>query len=197
MRQKQRQQMLARMKMLAASAGGAVLAIFVLRQDPDDASAGIDRYTEIITKTAMAISGLVAGCIGGWVPITNALAVIMAMDYVSGFVVGLAGKSKKTANGKLSSQVGFIGLMKKGMMLAVVALAHQIDAGVGMGTNIFRDLACGWYIGNEGLSFYENMKLLGVPFPAPLKKALDKFKRTGELKAPEDETKKESEGGNG
>lgn len=194
-----RQRMLARMRILAASAGGAALAIFVIsRQEPEDTHIGLDRYTEIITKIGMAISGLIAGCIGGWVPITNALAMIMAMDYISGFIVGVAGKSKKTPDGKLSSKVGFTGLMKKALMLAVVALAHQIDTGVGMGTNIFRDLACGWYIGNEGLSIYENMKLMDVPFPVPLKKALDKLKKTGDLsKATEEEPKKEKEGGNG
>lgn len=181
MRQKGRQRVLAGVKLFAASAGGALLAVFFLSKNADDTHTGIDRYTETIAKIGMALSSLVAGCIGGWVPVTTALAAIMAMDYVSGFIVGLAGKSRKTPDGKLSSSVGFIGLLKKGMMLAVVALAHMIDTGVGIGTNTFRDLACGWYIGNEGLSFYENMKLLGVPFPAPLKKVLDKIKKTGEL----------------
>jgi toxin secretion/phage lysis holin len=198
MRDDKRQRMLARAKLIAASVGGAALTVYVLsRQEPDETHTGIDKYTEIVAKVAMALSGLVAGCIGGWVPITNALAMIMAMDYASGYVVGLAGKSKKTPDGKLSSKVGFIGLLKKGMMLFVVVLAHQIDTGAGMGTNIFRDLACGWYIGNEGLSIYENMKLLGIPFPTPLKRALDKFKKTGELKVPEEETKKESDGEGG
>ena len=197
MKHNERWRIFAKVKTLAAVASGAALATVILsRQEPEKANAGIDKYTETIAKIGIAISGFIAGCIGGWAPITNTLAIVMAMDYISGFVVGLSGRSKKTSDGKLSSKVGFIGLLKKGMMLFVVVLAHQIDAGVGMGTNTFRDLACWWYIANDGLSIYENMKLLGVPFPAPLKKALDKLKKTGEpLKTTEEN--KESEGGNG
>ncbi len=195
MNNKKRRQLITRAKWIVASVGCTALAILVCAgQEPDESRTGIDRYTGIVLKCGAALSAFIAGGIGGWAPITNALVGVMAMDYITGVIVGIAGKSKKTSDGKLSSKVGFIGLAKKGFILAVVALAHMIDTGAGMGTNMVRDLACGWYIGNEGLSIYENMKLLGVPFPAPLKKVLEKIKKTGELPKPLED--KESEGGN-
>ena len=171
-----------KLRRLAAWVGGVLLAYILIiwpgRQE--ETRNGWDKLAEIATKVVITFTGSVVSWMGGWAPITNTLAVVMMMDYLSGFIVGWTGKSRKTKSGKLSSKVGFLGILKKGLMLGVVILAHQLDLGVGMGTNTFRDLACWWYIANDAISFFENLSLLGVRIPPPLKKALDQVKEKGD-----------------
>jgi len=171
-----------KLRLPVVGVGGALLAYLLLiwPERSDETRNGWDKLAEISVKVIIAVTGAIASWMGGWAPITSTLAVVMGMDYLSGFIVGLAGKSRKTKSGRLSSKVGFIGILKKGMMLGVVILAHQLDLGVGMGTNTFRDLACWWYIANDAISFLENLSLLGIRIPPPLKKALDQVKENGE-----------------
>ena len=42
-----------------------------------------------------------------------------------------------------------------------------------IGTNYIRDAVCISFCLNELLSIVENTSLMGVPFPAPIKKAID------------------------
>ncbi len=179
MNKRDRKRLWGKLKATAAMICGIMTAALLWPQDGETRN-GWDRISESTAKVMIALAGFLATSIGGWEPITRALAFAMGLDYISGFLVGLFGKSKKTANGKLSSKVGFLGLFKKALMLAVVALAHQLDVGVNMGTSTFRDLVCWCYIANDGISFYENLQLLGVPMPGPLKKVLDKMRDTGE-----------------
>ena len=41
------------------------------------------------------------------------------------------------------------------------------------GTSFVRDAVCIGFTVNEGMSILENAGLMGIPIPAPLKKALD------------------------
>lgn len=64
-------------------------------------------------KVAAIAGGGVAGLFGGWDTLLIVLLAFMAIDYITGFLIGIAGKSPKTETGHLSSQVGWIGLYKK------------------------------------------------------------------------------------
>lgn len=121
-------------------------------------------------RTLSAIGGGIAGALGGWDAVLKVLLVMMAVDYLSGLMVAIMGKSSKTEYGGLSSKVGFVGLAKKGLMLLVVLVAHMMDLAMGM--TVARDAACWFYIANEGLSLLENMSLAGVPFPEKVKEIL-------------------------
>lgn len=121
-------------------------------------------------KTLAACGGAIAGAMGGWDATLKVLVVMMAADYISGMVVAIMGKSEKTDFGGLSSKVGFIGLLKKCLMLLAVLVATMLDTAMGMA--ICRDAACWFYIANEGLSLLENMNLAGVPFPEKIKELL-------------------------
>lgn len=135
-------------------------------------------------KAMAAIGGAIAGAMGGWDATLKVLLAMMIVDYVSGLMVAVMGKSQKTEYGGLSSKVGFIGLMKKGMMLMVVLIATMLDEAMGM--VIFRDAACWFYIANEGLSLLENLSLVGVPFPEKIKALLGH--KLEESNKPEDDT---------
>lgn len=126
-----------------------------------------------IVKWLCAAGGAVAGLMGEWDVTLTVLAVMMAVDYLSGIIVAAAGRSPKTEEGGLSSKVGFIGLAKKGFILLMVLVAAMLDKMIGTDGAMFRTMAVGYYIANEGLSVLENAALLGVPFPEKMRKALE------------------------
>lgn len=130
----------------------------------------MENMWKTLVKTLAAIGGGIAGMMGGWDAVLKVLLAMMAVDYMSGMLVAVMGKSQKTEYGGLSSKVGFVGLAKKGLMLLVVLVAHMLDEAMGM--TVARDAACWFYIANEGLSLLENMSLAGVPFPEKIKELL-------------------------
>lgn len=123
-----------------------------------------------IIKWLAAVGGAIAGAMGGWDATLKVLVVMMIVDYLSGLMAAAMGRSDKTEYGGLSSKAGFLGLGKKGLMLAVVWMATMLDAA--MGTAMCRDAACWFYIANEGISVLENLDHVGVPFPAKIKELL-------------------------
>ena len=126
-----------------------------------------------IIKIAAAFAGAVAGLFGGWSAALTILAVMMLMDYASGVIVALAGKSPKTEHGGLSSKVGVIGLARKGFIMLIVLVATMLDKAIGTTAMIFQTAATFYYIANEGLSILENADLMGVPFPAVIRERLE------------------------
>lgn len=129
-----------------------------------------------ITKGVFAVGGAIAGIFGGWNTMLTLLAMVMVLDYVSGLMVAWSGKSPKSETGGVSSRVGFIGLVKKAFILLVVLLATLIDRVIGNETMIFQTAAAFYYFANEGISILENAALLGVPFPAKIKGALEELR---------------------
>ena len=125
-----------------------------------------------VLKIAAAGLGAVAGIFGGWDWLISVLLACMVADYVSGTLVAWMGKSLKTEYGGLSSKVGWVGLVRKGLMMMVVLVAALLDRALGTDTAMFRDAVCWFYIANEGISLMENLNLAGVPFPNKLKELL-------------------------
>jgi toxin secretion/phage lysis holin len=126
-----------------------------------------------ILKWAAGIAGAIAGLYGEWNTMLTILVVMMAADYVSGWIVAWCGKSPKTEGGGLSSKAGFVGLAKKGFIMLLVLVATMLDKAIGGGTSIFQSSLTLYYIANEGLSVLENAALLGIRFPEKLRKALE------------------------
>lgn len=129
-----------------------------------------------IVKWLSAIAGAVAGALGGWDVMLQVLAGIMAIDYATGWIVAIMGKSQKTESGHLDSNVGFMGILKKCLIILMVLLGAMLDKAIGQ-QNVFRSMVVFFYIANEGLSILENMALSGVPFPKTIKKALEQLKQ--------------------
>ena len=124
-------------------------------------------------KWAAGIAGAIAGLFGAWSQMHTILVAFMATDYITGCVVAALGRSSKTEGGGLSSKVGFIGLAKKGIIMAIVLLAALLDRALGNSAMVFQSAAMCYYIANEGLSVLENAGALGVPFPERMKRALE------------------------
>lgn len=100
----------------------------------------------------------------------------MAFDWITGIILaGVFKKSTKTEGGALSSKAGQIGLLRKGLTLGVVIMAHCFDLLIGQG-NYFRDGALLAFIVNESVSILENLGAMEIWIPPVLKKAIEILK---------------------
>ena len=93
------------------------------------------------------------------------LAVLMALDYLSGVLCAVLDR-------KLSSAVGFKGICKKVLILMLVGAANVLDVHVMGGGGALRGAVVCFYLGNEGLSVLENAAHAGLPVPDKLREAL-------------------------
>lgn len=110
-----------------------------------------------------SVAGGISWLIGGMDTLLITFIVFMFIDIFTGVASG-------AVNGKLSSEKGWQGLIKKIVFLLLLVVANLIDYIVGA-TGVIRGAFLAWAIGNEGLSILENADKLGVNFPSFLTKA--------------------------
>lgn len=132
----------------------------------------------MMTNLLKTISALLCGLAGFlWGELDGLLLALIAficLDYITGLIVG-------AVQHRLNSQVSFIGLAKKALILVIVAVAHIIDTQIlGGSASVFRSAACGLYIANEGLSILENAGKLGLPMPKKLRNVLEQLRDKSE-----------------
>lgn len=144
-----------------------------------------------VVKILAALGGAIAGIFGGWTALMTILAAMMALDYVTGIVVAASGRSLKTDGGHLDSKVGFIGLAKKGFILAIVLVATLLDKALGAETMVFQTAATCYYIANEGISVMENAGLMGLPVPKIVRKALEQMREKHDSGGEKEDTTQE------
>lgn len=126
--------------------------------------------TDFIRWASSVLCGLAGFLWGGLDGLLAALIVFMILDYVTGFIAGCISK-------KLSSAVGFTGLLKKGLILLIVAVGHILDTQIlGGETSMCRSAVIGFYLSNEGLSILENAGRIGIPLPKILVKVLEQLR---------------------
>ena len=119
-----------------------------------------------VVKTGIAVAGSIASYLfGGWSSLLSILLTFVVIDYITG--VSAAAKE-----GKLNSEVGAWGIVKKVSIFAIVAIAHLIDRALG-DSHLFRDAAIFFYLANELISVLENIGRLGAPIPPGLKQAIE------------------------
>lgn len=121
-----------------------------------------------------ALGGAAAYLWGPWDALINALIALVALDYVTGVICAAANK-------RLSSEIGFKGLIKKAVIFALVAVAGVADKVIPATNQAIRAAVILFYIANEAISILENAAKLGLPVPEKLKAVLIKTK--GEDKA--------------
>lgn len=143
----------------------------------------METKVKTITEILAGIGGAIAAFFTGLPPIIWILLAVMTIDYVTGIICGLMGKSPKTENGGVSSGAAFKGLLKKALILLVVLLAALLDKAVALGAGVqFEAVAgftCLWFIASEGFSIVENAAAMGVPIPKILLQALEIVKAKG------------------
>lgn len=129
----------------------------------------MNKMEKIFNSLVALIATFFTYLFGGWDLALKILITFMILDYVTGVIYAYVNKT-------LNSEIGFKGLIKKCMILAVLIVGVALDRMLGNdGTWVFRTLVCYFYIANEGISLLENISNLGVPIPNKIKNALEQL----------------------
>lgn len=144
---------------------------------------------KVAVLSALAAAGsFIANALGGWDASMKVLIALMAADFISGLLVAMIWhRSNKSETGALDSKASFRGLVKKCMILLLVWVAVLLDNA--LGAAYIRTAVILFFIGNEGLSLLENVGLMGVPFPAFLRRALEALREQGNKGSAETDAK--------
>ncbi len=128
-----------------------------------------------------AIGLFISIAVGGMDKMIYALIALMILDYTTGMIAAF-----KT--GQWDSSTGFVGLAKKAVILAVVALCNTVD--MAMNTHALRQMAICAYALNEAGSIVENIDRAGwgEHIPAFIRNALARLQSKQE--GTKDESKK-------
>lgn len=120
--------------------------------------------------------------VGGMDKMIYALIALMILDYASGIIAACR-------TGQWDSSTGFVGLAKKAVILAVVALCNTVDTA--MDTHTLRQMAVCAYALNEAGSIVENIDRAGwgEHIPAFIRNALARLQSSTEKKSEEGENK--------
>ncbi|MGN0688533.1 MAG: holin family protein [Oscillospiraceae bacterium] len=123
-----------------------------------------------IIRTCSAALGAVIGFLYGEINgLFIAIIALMALDYITGIMCAVSTKT-------LSSEVGFKGLVKKLMILVIIAVGHLVDAYI-IGTgSAFMTAVILFFAANEGISIIENAAALGLPVPKKLRNVLEQLR---------------------
>jgi len=114
-----------------------------------------------------AIGGFFADALGGMDALLHGLLFMVIIDYCTGILKALYLK-------RLSSAIGFKGIIKKVLIFVVVTVAVAMETLLvtyvpGMDILPMREMVIMFYIANEGLSLLENAGEV-LPLPNQLKK---------------------------
>jgi toxin secretion/phage lysis holin len=135
--------------------------------------------SKIIQTIAAIASGLCSFMFGGMDGLLYALVSFMVLDYITGCLVAIIKK-------ELSSKVGFKGIAKKVLIMALVAVGHILDTHILGGGAFCRSAVIGFYIANEGISILENAGDLGIPLPKKLIAVLKQLKSKDDEESEDD-----------
>ena len=125
------------------------------------------------------IGSFAANALGGWDASLQVLIALMVTDYITGVLVAAVWhKSSKSSSGTLNSVAGFKGILKKCAILLLVWIGVLLDQA--LGSAYARTAVVLFFVGNEGISLLENLGLMGVPFPAFLRRALEALRDQGD-----------------
>jgi len=113
------------------------------------------------------IGGMAANLMGGWDVMLKTLVVLVAIDYLTGVLAAAYVR-------KLSSAIGYKGIIKKVGIFAIVMVAAMVDKCAGI--ELIRNITIVFYISNEGISILENVGKTGVKYPKKLKQILEQLK---------------------
>ena len=119
-----------------------------------------------ITAVFSGLSALVAG----FDSIIVALVVFMVIDFATGLIATIVFDKSKHGKSGLESKVCWRGLYKKGVSLLLCLVATYFDRL--LGTYFVQNAVAIGFIVSESISILENAGLMGIPIPAPLRRAI-------------------------
>jgi len=143
---------------------------------------GIAAFRFTVSAVLAAIFGYVARFLGGFDTLLITLIILIVADYVTGVTAAVYEK-------KLSSSVGYKGIIKKVLMIIIVGVSVTLQRIIPQGVPL-REITILFFIANEGLSVFENAAKV-IPMPQRLKDVLIKLKEKSEDKNSDTDKKDE------
>lgn len=128
------------------------------------------------------VFGYVAKFLGGFDSLLMTLIILIVVDYATG-VIGAAYEKR------LSSSIGYKGIIKKVITLLVVGVAVTLQRIMPEGLPL-REITILFFVANEGLSVLENAAKV-IPLPQKLKSVLLQLKDKADKDSNSDENKSE------
>lgn len=117
-----------------------------------------------------SIGGLLSFLFGGFDNLLITLCSFIVIDYITGVLSAIYNK-------RLSSQIGYKGIIKKVSMLIIVSVGVLLQTKVGIPA--IRDIVILFFISNEGISILENVSDTGLKLPPKLKEILKQLRDKG------------------
>lgn len=119
-----------------------------------------------------AVGSFITNLYGGWGEDMITLLIFMGTDFLLGILIAAFWrKSDKSKTGAVSSDSAWKGLVKKGVTLLIVLVAHRLD--ITLGTEYIRPAVIIAFCANELISIIENLGIMGVPLPTVLTRAME------------------------
>lgn len=131
---------------------------------------GINNISNRITFNSIVatLGTLLTWLFGSWDLALKVLVSFMVIDYLTGVIVAYI-------NQEIDSKVGFVGLLKKALILVILTVSVLLDRLIGQGW-VFRTVTVYFFVANEGISILENVSKTGLPLPEKLLGALSQLK---------------------
>lgn len=123
----------------------------------------MDKMLNWISIMTATVGGFLMQIFGGLDGMMITLIVFVILDYITGVL-------KSIYNKKLSSEVGFKGIIKKIFIFIVVIACNTLQTTAGVSIPL-REAVIVFYVCNEGLSLVENIGEI-IPLPKKIKDVL-------------------------
>ena len=123
----------------------------------------MEKIFSTISMLLGVIGGIICNWLGGFDLLLKTIIALVILDYATGIFKGIYEK-------KLSSEIGFKGILKKIMIFIVIATAWTIQKLLGEAVAL-REIVIMFFVVNEALSLLENAAVL-IPIPDKLKETL-------------------------
>lgn len=125
----------------------------------------MDRIFNFISMLIGSVGGVLIYIFGGIDVIMKTLLILIVLDYITGVLKAIYEK-------KLNSQIGFRGIIKKTIIMIVVAAAVAIQNVIDMP---LREIIITFFICNEAISLLENAGSV-IPIPVRIKNMLERLR---------------------
>ena len=123
----------------------------------------MEKLFNVYSVVTAVVGGILAQLFGGFDVLLKVLLVMIVLDYITGIIKGIYNK-------RLSSEIGWKGLLKKIITLIIVVMANVLQIAIG-DTIPLREVVIMFYIANEGISLLEPAADV-IPLPEQLKNTL-------------------------
>jgi len=117
-----------------------------------------------------AVGGFLGWALGGMDGLLYTLIAFVVLDYLTGVIVAIMEK-------KLSSEIGFKGILKKILIFVLVGIGNMVEVHLLKNGSAIRTAVIFFYLSNEGISILENCSKAGLPIPDKLKAVLEQFNK--------------------